>query len=112
GPAELDRHVAALDVSPFAQAFTECLQVFDTHLRRTGSEKSDHRHRRLLPSRALHLGREQQAAATEQCNELTPLAVEHRGLPPPCASAADWPLRSVFRTPACRRVARKSLGQT
>src|SRR5262245_17378651 len=62
-------------------------------------QKSDHRHRRLLTSRALHLGREQQAAATEQCNELTPLAIEHRGLPPLCAiSAADWPLRSVFRT--------------
>ena len=28
--------------------------------------KTDHRNRRLLPSRALHLGREQQAAATEQ----------------------------------------------
>ena len=34
-------------------------------------EKPDHRHRRLLPSRALHLGREQQVAATEQCNEPT-----------------------------------------
>src|SRR4029450_10377513 len=68
---------------------------------RCRSEEPDHRHRWLLPSRAPHLGREQQTAATEQCNELTPLAVEHRGLPPLCAiSAADWPVRSVFRTPS------------
>jgi len=46
-------------------------------------EKPHHRHRRLLPSRALHLGREQQAAATEQCNELTPLAAEHPAPAPP-----------------------------
>src|SRR5262249_60701820 len=43
-------------------------------------------HGRLLPPRAPHLGRKQQAAATEQCNELTPLAVEHRGLPPLCVA--------------------------
>src|SRR5262249_10333989 len=29
-------------------AFAECLQIFDAHLRRTGSEKPNHRHRRLL----------------------------------------------------------------
>src|SRR5215471_11028969 len=44
------------------------------------AEKADHRHGRLLPPRALHLHREQQTAAADQANELTPRCVEH-GLP-------------------------------
>src|SRR5262245_49335506 len=89
-----------LNIAGVFQTLAKCAQLVRQCVGRSGVKKSDHRHRWLLPSRALHLGREQQAAATEQCNELTPLAVEHRGLPPPCASAADWPLRSVFRTPS------------
>jgi hypothetical protein len=44
------------------------------------TEKADHRHGRLLPPRALHLHREQQTAAADQVNELTPRCVGH-GLP-------------------------------
>src|SRR5262249_50269952 len=93
--------VAALDPSERLKSLPEgreagsCLRIVADP-----DEKADAPHPlRLLPSRALHLGRQQQTAATEQCNELTPLAVEHRGLPPLCViSAADWPVRSVFRT--------------
>src|SRR5262249_32896193 len=41
----------------------------------------------LLPSRALHLGREQQAAATDQCDELTPRRVGHGLHPEPAVPA-------------------------
>src|SRR5262249_14209690 len=51
GPAEFNRHVAAFDVSGFPQAFAECLQAFDAILRRTASDKPDHRHCRLLRAR-------------------------------------------------------------
>jgi hypothetical protein len=51
-------------------------------------------------SRALHLGREQQTAPTDQGNELTPLWVEHGDFLPSAISAADWPVRSVYRTPS------------
>src|SRR5215471_13706813 len=47
------------------------------------AEKADHRHSRLLPPRALHLHREQQTAAADQANELTPRCVEHGLLPGP-----------------------------
>src|SRR5262249_55607454 len=68
-PAEFDGHIAALDVSGFAQALAECLQAFDGRLRRTGSEKPDHRHRRLLRPR-----RERpHSSATEQRDELAAL---------------------------------------
>jgi hypothetical protein len=50
-PAELDRHVAALDVSGFPQAFAECFQAFGGRVRRSGAEKPDHRHRWLLRAR-------------------------------------------------------------
>src|SRR5262249_19068800 len=77
-----------------------------------GVNEPNPQHCRLLPSRAFHLGREQQTAATEQCNELTPLAVERRGLPPLCtirrlACALGFPAPSTRH-----RVADQSLGQT
>jgi len=84
-------HVLALDIAGLVQALMECgEEVLRECIGRVAVEKSNHRHRRLLPSRALHLGRKQQAAATEQCDELTPLHVRHGGLPPLRAiSAAD-----------------------
>src|SRR5262249_33027263 len=51
GPAELDRHVAAFNIPGFAQAFAKCLQVFDAHLRRTGTKETDHRQRLLRARR-------------------------------------------------------------
>src|SRR5262249_46983311 len=45
---------------------TECLQVFDTHLRRTGSEKPDYWHRRLLAARR----KRPRCRAAEQRDEL------------------------------------------
>ncbi len=39
------------------------------------------------------------AAVPPKRDEVAPLHVRHGGLPPLCAiSAADWPVRSVFRT--------------
>src|SRR5258708_38940902 len=81
-----------------AMILKECGQKLWVRAGHPGVEEPDHRHRRLLPSRAPRLGREQQAAATHQCDELTPLNIEHWGLPPRCAlSAADW-VCPVFRT--------------
>src|SRR5262249_45575502 len=81
------------------RAWAERAKTARPRVRRCAAEYPDHRHRRQLPSRALHLDREQQTAATDQCDKLTPLAVEHRGLPPLCVtSAVDRPVRSVFRT--------------
>src|SRR5262249_24423565 len=50
-PSELDCHVSAFDVAGSAQAFTKCGYQIGACLGRTGSEITDHRHRRLLPSR-------------------------------------------------------------
>ena len=56
---------------------------------------------------------EQQAAATEQCDELTPLHVRHGDFLP-YALLARRPTRalSLPHLQPCRRAARKSLGQT
>ena len=64
--------------------------------KRCGVHETDHRHRRLLPSGALHLGRKQKSAATDQCNELTPLHVEHGGLPPRCVAPPTGPCAQSF----------------
>src|SRR5262245_37780092 len=71
----------ALDDAGVFEALAKCAQTARRRVRRCGVEKPDNRHRRLLPSRALHLGREQQTAATDQGDELTPLHVRHGGLP-------------------------------
>jgi hypothetical protein len=47
-PAKFDCHVAALDVTHFAQAFAECRQRIKALRRRTKVEITDHRHCRLL----------------------------------------------------------------
>jgi hypothetical protein len=72
-----------------------------------GIKDSDDRHRRLLPPRAPYLDREQQAAATEQCDELTPLHVRHGDFLP-YALSARRPTRALgFPAPsACHRDAR------
>jgi hypothetical protein len=49
--------------------------------------------------------------AAEQRDELAPLAVQHRGLPPLCVRRR-LAVRQSSAPPACRRAARKSLGQT
>src|SRR5262249_40024889 len=65
--------------------------------RRFAVKEPDHRPCRLLPSRALHLGREQQTAATEQCDELTPLHVRHGDFLP-YAYQRRRLARALFRT--------------
>src|SRR5262249_54770402 len=68
-PAEFDCHISAPHLSGVAPAPAACLQAFDGRLRRTGSEKPDHRHRRLLRPR-----RERpHSSATEQRDELAAL---------------------------------------
>src|SRR5262249_4642847 len=113
GEAIFDSDVLTLDKACVFQTLTERGEELWGVVGRPGGEDPDHRHRRLLPSRALHLDREQQTAATEQCNELTPLAVEHRGLPPLCAIGPPTdPCAQPSAPPACRRTAGESLGQT
>src|SRR5262249_48948797 len=65
---------------------------------RPAVEKSDHRHRRLLPPRALHLDSEQQAAAPDQGNELTPFEVEHGHFLPDALSESPTGPCPVFRS--------------
>ena len=68
---------------------------------------------RLLPPRALHLGREQQTAAPDEDNEFAPLDVEHGDFLP-CALSApptDPALGLPHAQPTAGR-AGKSLGQT
>src|SRR5262249_27012286 len=87
--AVLIGEVLAFDVSELAQGLPEGLPhrrvIKDADARGLG---------RLLPPRALHLDREQQTAAADQSNELTPFYVEHGGLPPLCLLARR-PARSV-----------------
>src|SRR5262249_54589324 len=80
-PSVFDGHVAALNITRFAQSFAECCQEMCVRFGRTWAEEPDHRHHRLLPPRALHLHREQQTTAADQGNELTPRRVEHGPLP-------------------------------
>src|SRR5262249_33046472 len=72
-PAKRDHQILSLDKSSFTQAAAERRDHVGRLAGRAAAEKPDHRHRRLLPSRALHLGGEQQAAAAEQRDELAAL---------------------------------------
>src|SRR5262245_8445564 len=76
-PPVVDRDVAALNKARFIEAGPEADHAGRIACWRSTAEEPNHRHRRLLPPRALHLDREQQAAAPDQGNELTPLRVEH-----------------------------------
>ena len=73
-PAVFDRHVLALDIAGVLQALAECAQAVRDHVRRSGFEKSDHRHRRLLRARR---ARPCRRCAAEQRDELAPPDVEH-----------------------------------
>jgi hypothetical protein len=64
-PPVFDRHVSALDVTGVTQASVKSREKLACQFERCEVEKPDHRHRWLLPSRALHLGREQQTAPTD-----------------------------------------------
>src|SRR6516225_5673350 len=72
-PAELDGYVAALDVASVSEGLTE--PVHTGRFGRTRVEKSDHRHRRLLRSRAKW--RRCGSTSAEKCDEL---ASPHGGL--------------------------------
>src|SRR5262249_41084132 len=85
--------VLAFEVTEIAQLMTEGVPpggVID--------DANARNFRRLLRARSLHLGRKQQAAATDQTNKLTPFHVEHGGLPPLCAiSPPTDPCARFFR---------------
>src|SRR5262249_40591978 len=65
---------------------------------------------RLLPSRALHLGREQQSTASDQSNELTPLHVEHGDVSPMRYQRRRLARSQSSAPSACRSAAANSLG--
>jgi hypothetical protein len=75
-------------------------------------EEPDYRHSLLLRTGPPDFDRKQQTARTEQCNELTPLRVEHGDCPQRVMSVADQPGRLFSAPSACRRGVGKSLGQT
>src|SRR5262249_16599763 len=111
-PPKLDRYVLAFDVAGFRQSFAERRSHEGARLGRPAMEIANDGGSRLLRARPPDLDRKQQAARTEQCNELTPLRVKDGGLPPRCAiSAADRSGRRFSAPPACRKGVGKSLGQ-
>src|SRR6516225_2467698 len=87
-PVVLDSDVLPFDVTGFLETFTERGHITRSDFRSPRVQKLDHRHRRLLPPRAPYLDREQQAAATDQCDELTPLHVRHGDFLPYALSAS------------------------
>src|SRR5262245_46457082 len=98
-PAVLDRHVLALEVAGLLQALTECGHHRYVAVRRCTVEECDHRHRRLPPPPAPYLDREQQAAPTEQCDELPPLHVRHGEFLPYALSAPPTGPRAQSSAP-------------
>src|SRR5262249_5670996 len=56
GPAIFDRYVAALDIAAFIEASPDGIEPAGFTVR--AAEQPDHRHRRLLSPRALHLDRD------------------------------------------------------
>src|SRR5262245_8766891 len=71
GPAVFDRHVPALDVAAILQALAKCAQTVRHPVRRSGVEKSNYRHRRLLRRRdARGQNRGCSPSAAEQRDEL------------------------------------------
>ena len=69
-PMVLDRHVLALDVAGFVEAFAERGHITRGGIGRPVSDKPDHRHRRLLRTRRK---RPRRRTAYER-DELAPLA--------------------------------------
>src|SRR4029450_9750313 len=70
GPAVFDRPVPALDVAAILQALAKCAQTVRHPVRRSGFEKPNNRHRRLLRSRR---ERPRRRRAPEQRDELAEL---------------------------------------
>src|SRR5262249_59053934 len=68
-PAVLDRHVLTLDISGLFQSSAEIAQTLRDNVGRSGVEKSDDRHRRLLRARRERPSRR----AAEQRDELAAL---------------------------------------
>src|SRR5262245_26354737 len=75
--AVFDGNILARHISGFAQAAAKAFHEVTALAGRNTVQEPARRHRRLLPPRAAYLEREQQSAATEQCDELTPLHVRH-----------------------------------
>jgi len=102
-----DRDILALDEAELAQAFHEGIR--QRQWLRGSLVETSYPGEWLLRA---HRERPRRRAA-EKRDERAPLHVWHGGLPPLCAiSAADWPVRSVFRHLSLPQGARKSLGQT
>src|SRR5262249_58980978 len=102
-PAVIDLDVLSFDIARFAKALAKCCQRAGLRGGSALGEKANHPDGRLLPPRALHLHCEQQTAAADQGNELTPRRVEH-GLP------SRNPLCQLTACSGCPGSTRRSLG--
>jgi hypothetical protein len=71
-PSVFDGHVAALNITRFAQSFAECRHEMCVRFGRTWAEETDHRHRGLLHARR---HRPRSRRTTEQRYELAALHV-------------------------------------
>ena len=74
-PVVLDRHVLAFNVAGFVEAFAECGHMARGGIGRPVSDKSDHRHRRLLRARRK---RPRDCRTANKSDELAPLHVPTR----------------------------------
>jgi hypothetical protein len=98
---------AAFNIAGFTQSVVERADKVHKQVRRCTIDETDHRHRQLLRLSEPHLGREQQTAATGQCNKLTPSDVGHGSSSCPGVTSSNR--RAIVRS-AYRRVVCKSLG--
>src|SRR5262249_61603759 len=100
-PMVLQRYVLALKVPGFVEALAE--RGGKGHVRRSGIDERDDRHRWLLRA---DRQRPRRCSAAEQRDELAPSYVGHGLL------LALWrrPMRSVYHTPSLPRTGRQAMG--
>jgi hypothetical protein len=101
-PAKFDRDVSALRIAGFAETLAEGCDSAGECGRGLGAEISDHRHRRLLRSRAQR-PKIRCRGGTGQSDELAASPVEHGASFPPAAGAPD-PTGNYTSVPLGRNV--------
>src|SRR6266496_2483672 len=109
-PAVFDCDILAFDIARFCKTFGEGGDERTKILRRRLMKKAHDGFRHPL---RLRRKRPRSSRAADKRDELTSLDVEHGDFLPYALSAPPTgPVRSILRTPTCRRAAGKSLGQT
>jgi hypothetical protein len=100
GESVFDRHVAALDITCFAEAAAECIRKVWPIISSQAAQVADHRHRLLLPPR-LERPRGNRAAAEKRDEVATPHAEPSRRCAAPELSTAGHPVGHGGRGQPC-----------